>query len=154
MAAGFEIYGQFYPAVEAFTLGDPVLIRELTGMDFVDFSEAYDELIVELNQAADGEANVDPAVLIGLVGVAVWQANPTWRRDKVVKFVEHLPTDALKLVGDEEEGDDQDPPAPAPEDSRSGGTQTDSSSSAGATANQNGSGDPTSALSVVSESPT
>lgn len=145
---GFDIYGKFYPMVEAFALGDPVLIRELTGLDFPSFAEAYDELTDAVGDS-DGEVEIDPVVLVGLVGVSVWHANPTWRRDKVLRYVQHLPIEQIQLVGGEED-DADDPPADTPPAKASGGTPADSSSSAGETANPNGSGGQTSPIGAAS----
>ena len=150
---GFEIHGRFYPAAQSFNLGDPVLVRDLTGLDFPTFAEMYDELVDELAAAQDPDGvMVDPVLLIGLVGVAVWHANPTWQRHKVVRFVQPLEIDAIKFVGgeDDEDENDESPPAAAPADTASGGTPAGSNNSAGATATQNGSGDPTLATGAVS----
>lgn len=147
--SGFEIYGKFYPMVEAFELGDPVLIRELTGLDFPTFAQEHDELIAAAAAADDDELDIDPVVLVGLVGVSVWHANPTWRRDKVLRYVQHLPIEQIQLVGGEED-DTDDPPADTPPDKASGGTPADSSSSAGETANPNGSGGQTSPIGAAS----
>lgn len=146
---GFDIYGKFYPMVEAFALGDPVLIRELTGLDFPAFAEAYDELADTVGDS-DGEVSIDPVVLVGLVGVSVWHANPTWRRDKVVRFVQHLSMDAIQFVGDELEADDAGPPAVTGEDRASGGTPADSPSSEAESVSPNGSGAQTSPTGAVS----
>lgn len=154
MESGFEIYGKFYPVVESFALGDPVLIRDLTGLDFVSFVEAQESLVAEIEEARQrgdvDSVQMDPVVLIGLVGVAVWHVNTTWRRDKVARWVQQLPNECLTLMGDEEEADDESPPAETLEGKAAGGTPADSRLLGAAIANPNGSGDPTSPIGAAS----
>lgn len=101
---GFKIDDQVYPFPERFRLGDPVLVEEVTNIDFQTFSERLDE------QNANVKAGVtdkgDPVVLAGLVAVAIWQANPRWKLDRVVAFAQQLDLDGFETVG----GDDG-PPA-------------------------------------------
>jgi hypothetical protein len=102
---GFEIRGRLYPFPKSFRAGDTLLIRELTGMEFIAFCEALDD-----------EENEDERVTIGLLGTAIWQQHTTWRRDKVVRYVEGLDLESMNLVGlddepdDEEEGEEDSPP--------------------------------------------
>lgn len=100
--AGFVIAGEFYPTPTAFRLGDPVLITELTGLIFEQFAEAI----------GDEDRAGDPAVLIGLVGVSIWQKHPRWKRERVVAYVQQLDLSDLTFQGGSEE-DEADPPAPA-----------------------------------------
>lgn len=93
---GFEIDGRRYPFPESFRLGDPVLVAELSGMPFPEFAE----------KLQDEEERKDPAVLIGLVGVAVWQGNPRWRRARVVEYVQQIDTEGFEAFG----GDGEDEP--------------------------------------------
>lgn len=95
--AGFIIAGREYPFPETFRLGDPVLITQTTGMTFKEFSAALD----------DEELREDPAVLLGLVAVAVSQGNPRWKRDRVIEFVEQIDLDSFDSFG----GDDPQGPA-------------------------------------------
>lgn len=81
--AAFVIEGREYPVPQAFRLGDPVLVTEVTGMQWMDFAELLDE-----------GAN-DPRVMLGLIAVSVWQANPSWKRDRVARFVEQLAMDQV-----------------------------------------------------------
>jgi hypothetical protein len=97
---GFEIEGRRYPFPESFRLGDPVLVAELTGMSFPEFAEALD----------DPDRREDPAILIGLIGVAVWQGNPRWRRDKVIAYVQQIDLGEFEAFGGGAE-DEQLPPA-------------------------------------------
>lgn len=123
--AGFLIDGREYPFPEKFRLGDPVLVKQLTGMEFKDFAEALD----------DEDRREDPAILIGLIGVAVWQGNPRWTRDRVQAYVQQVDLEGFEAFG----GEDADPPEPAvtPEpsipttepDGGSGGSRDESSES-------------------------
>jgi hypothetical protein len=85
---GFSIGTEFYPFPSSFRLGDPVLVAEVTGISWNEFAEMLD----------DG----DPRTLAGLVAVAVWQKNPGWRRERVLRYVEALEMDALQFQGDVE----------------------------------------------------
>lgn len=98
---GFVIQGVFYPTPTAFKLGDPVLIEELTGKLFPDFAEAL----------GDEDRQNDPAVLIGLIGVAVWHQHPKWPRARVVEYVQQLDIEAFEFQGGTE--DEPVPPATA-----------------------------------------
>lgn len=100
---GFEIDGRFYPAPERFRALDPLLIHELTGMDFIDFSEALQ----------DPERRRDPILNVGVIGVAVWQGNPRWTREKIIRFMQNLDMDDIEPIspeGDAEEGANAGPP--------------------------------------------
>lgn len=97
--AGFNIGGTFYPFPKTFRLGDPVLIRELTGMEFPEFALALD----------DKTRREDPVILLGLIGVAIWQANPRWTRDRVMSFVQMVPLESVEGVGAAKE-DEEVPP--------------------------------------------
>lgn len=85
---GFNIGSDFYEFPTSFRLGDPVLVGDVTGMEWNDFAERLDDK--------------DPRTLIGLVAVAVWQKHPSWRRDKVVRHVESLNFDAVDFPNIEE----------------------------------------------------
>lgn len=98
---GVEIYGRFYPWPERFRLGDPVLVREVTGMDWPEFVRALDE--------TDPDEAPDQVVLAGLVAVAFWQGNQQMSREKARRTVERIPQDKLEII----EGDDASPPAQA-----------------------------------------
>lgn len=117
--AGFEIDGRFYAFPDSFALGDPVLVKELTGMPFTpDFTDAVSD--------PEFLENPDPTVLIGLVGVAVWQGNPRWKREKVVQFVSRIDFDKFEAVGGDEEEETLPPAVPAGEPAI---TSSDASSS-------------------------
>lgn len=98
--AGFQIGSQLYPFPESFRLGDPVLITEVTGMAFTDFAEAID----------DETQRENPIIFAGLIAVAIWQANPRWKRERVRQFVESLDINAVQTVGGDDEGADPDRP--------------------------------------------
>ncbi len=91
MADRFEIFDKEYPLPQAFRMGDPVLVEEVTGLTWGEFSDRMDD--------ADG----DPAIMLGMLAVAVWQTNPRWRRDKVARYVEGLKIEDVKFVGEERE---------------------------------------------------
>lgn len=105
--AGFLIAGVLYPIPDGFLLGDPVIIRELTGMAFPDFSEAMQEA------QEDPSRGSDPVLMVGLVGVAVARKHPGWSRDRVVKYVQRVEFEQLSGQGGEEADEDGDPPTPA-----------------------------------------
>jgi hypothetical protein len=96
---GFTIEGRFYPWPESFRIGDPVLIRELTGYEWEDFAARLD----------DGPG-MD--MLAGLVGVAVWQGNPRWRRDRVLEYVQRIDIAAIDFPEVASNGGDAGPPEP------------------------------------------
>jgi hypothetical protein len=104
--AGYQIRNKFYPFPSSFRLLDSVLIRELTGM-------SWEEFINGMPDDDDPDAVADPTVMSGLIGVAVWQANPTWPRAKVSRFVQGITMEEVEAVGmeeDEEEEADASPP--------------------------------------------
>lgn len=107
--AGFQIGRRFYPFPTRFRLGDPVLVEELTGCQWDEFIDRLPE------DDAPDEEQLDPIAQLGLIGVAIWQENPTWRRDRVVRYTQALERDQIELVApdapDEEELDE--PAAPA-----------------------------------------
>ena len=112
--AGFEINGRFYPMPATFRLGDPVLVEELTGLEFPDFAER-----LGLAQQVP-DADLDPVLTLGLIGVSIWQANPRWRRDKVVRYVQAIPQDDVEFQG----SDDEDGPSPPAEPTADGSTDS------------------------------
>ena len=96
--AGYQIGKRFFPFPASFRLGDPVLIRDLTGM-------SWEEFVNAMPDEDDPDAIGDPVVMLGMLGVAVWQTNPTWRRDRVVKYVQNVMIEDVEAVGiDDEEG--------------------------------------------------
>lgn len=101
---GVEIYKRFYPWPERFRLGDPVLVKEVTGMRWPEFVAALEE--------QDEDEAPDQVVLAGLIAVAFWQGNPQMSRDKARRAVEKIPQEDIELIGSDEE-DDVDPPAQA-----------------------------------------
>lgn len=107
MSAGFEIYKRFYPFPDRFRLGDPVLVREVTGMDWPEFVDALEQM--------ETNGDTDQVVLAGLAAVAFWQGNHTMSRDKVRRIMERTPQEDVELVGfdddDEVEAGDVSPPA-------------------------------------------
>lgn len=98
--AGFTVEGTFYPWPAGFRFGDTVLVCEVTGLSWDDFSRLQDA----------GAA--DPRVIAGMVATAVWQANPKWPRQRVREYVERLDIGALDVPEQEPPGGDAGPPAP------------------------------------------
>ena len=92
MAGGaFKIDGVEYEFPTGFRLGDTVLVEKLTGLEFAEFAERVD-------RGAAGQG--DMVILTGFIGVAVWQKNPLWLRDRVVGFVERVSLDAFEAVAE------------------------------------------------------
>lgn len=98
---GYQIGGRFYPAVETFKLGDPILIQEITRLEWDEFVERLpsDEEIAQVW--------FDPVLRAALVGVAVARGNPNWRLEKVVRYIRGLDMDDVELVGPEDDEEDQ-----------------------------------------------
>lgn len=114
---GFEIYNRFYPAPQRFRLGDPVLVREVTGMEWPQFTQALaemdEEFAVAVAEGRQDEFVPDQVVLLGLIAVAFWQGNQTMTRAKVAREVQKIPIDKVQFVAGESEEDDGRPPAEA-----------------------------------------
>lgn len=89
MADGFEVNDRFYKMPESFRMGDPILVEEVTGLTWPEFSDRLEE--------PEG----DPAVMLGMLAVAVWQGNDRWRREKVARFVEALSIEDVKFIAEE-----------------------------------------------------
>lgn len=86
---GFEIDDVFYPFVSSYRLCDPILVRDVTGMDWAEFAEKLDA--------------GDPGARAGVVAVSIWQQHPKWSREKAVYFVQTLDVDKIVWsVTDEE----------------------------------------------------
>ncbi len=107
----FLIDDREYAMPTSFRLIDPVLIRELTGLEWQEFTGRLDG--IDQDDPAASEADMDPVVLLGLVGVAVWQQHPRWPREKVKRYVGELDIAALSFQGGEAVGDP--PPVPGPD---------------------------------------
>ena len=142
---GFQIGRRFYPFPASFRLGDPVLVEELTGLDWHAFLDRLPD-----EDAPDGQ-EPDPVAMLGLVGVAVWQANPRWRRDRVVSYVQGLDMGDVEAVGaDDDEEDEASPPAEAepapgqPDSETSASSSRPESESPSAASSPTGSGTETS----------
>jgi hypothetical protein len=114
--SGFEIKhpeakeGRFYSWPASFRLGDTVLIEKVTGLSWPEFTERVPEEDEAIPEMAGSE---DMVVLVGLMAAGIWQAHPTWRRDKVVQYVERLDQDRVTFIGadvDEPEEGEERPP--------------------------------------------
>ena len=115
----FKIGEQVFPIPTSYRLGDPMLVEDLTGLKFDQFAERLDEqnvLLAERQARIDaGESEednpppTDNAVLLALVGVAVWQTNERWTRDRVRRFVERIDFADLVTEGGDDEEEMEDP---------------------------------------------
>jgi hypothetical protein len=103
-APSFEIGGVVYPVPTAFRITDPALVREVTGMDWAEFVDGL------------REEQEDPVLVAGLVAVAVSQANPGWRRERVVRYLGEIDFTDLG-VNPATNGADAGPPDGTPEQS-------------------------------------
>jgi hypothetical protein len=102
-AASFEIGGVVYPVPTAFRITDPALVREVTGMDWAEFVEGL------------REEEQDPVLVSGLVAVAVSQANPGWRRDRIIRYLGEIDFEELGFNQPSTNGADAGPPDETPE---------------------------------------
>src|SRR5262245_23278325 len=113
---GVEIYKRFYPWPDAFRLGDPVLVKEITGMRWPDFVQALDEQNEAIEMAEEmgmPSPQPDQVVLAGLIAVAFWHGNPMMNRDKARRALERIPMDDIELIDGDEGEVDLSPPAQA-----------------------------------------
>lgn len=87
---GFKVGGHFFPFVHEYKHGDPILIHEVTGLEWNEFAEL-------LADAADGPAN--PILETALLAISVQHAQPTWSRKRVNDFVRNLALGSEEIVG-------------------------------------------------------
>ena len=106
----FEVEGRRYPMPQSFRLGDPVLVTQLTGMQWSVFVDALD----------DPDRAEDPIMLLGLIAVSVWQGNPRWTRERCARYVEQLDIGAVRV--DAPETDAVPPTSPGTAPASSSGT--------------------------------
>ena len=99
---GFTIEGRTYPVPTSFRLCDPVLVTQLTGMAWAAFVELLE----------DSEAS-DPTAMAGMIGVAVWQGNPKWTRDRVVRYVENIDLASVEVNAGEADASPPDAGTPS-----------------------------------------
>lgn len=124
--AGFVIDGNTYAFPTRFRLGDWVLIRDVTGLESGEFATRIDDVRERVNAGEEiptGESSL--LTMVGMVAVAVWQANPRWTRDRVRQYVESLDIATFEMV----RGDDAVPPTGVPA-SPSSGTSSEPTSTA------------------------
>jgi hypothetical protein len=117
--SGVEIYKRFYAWPDTFRLGDPVLVKEVTGMKWPDFAAALDEqnqAIEEAEEMGGPAPQPDQVVLAGLIAVAFWQGNPMMSRDKARRALERIPMDDIEVIDGDEGEADVGPPAPGGEE--------------------------------------
>ena len=135
---GFEIYKRFYPSPTRFRMGDPVLVTEVTGMTWPEFTAALDAMETDYASLAEqgraDEFQADHTLLLGLMAVAFWQGNPTMSRAKVVRAIERIPIDDVDFIAADTEEDvgppaqtaqEADGNAPTPTSSESDGSPED-----------------------------
>jgi hypothetical protein len=100
--AGVRIGGRFYPFVDQFKHGDPILIMEVTGLDWDTFSDML------AKAGDDPEGRVNPIVQTALIAVAVQREHKTWSRREVSDYIrdldlggeEYVPGSEDKIEGD------------------------------------------------------
>ena len=88
--AGFLIRDVLYPFAENFTFADAPLIREATGLEFEEFAERVDAMQPDKDDDGnpiEGTGKNDLLAISALVAVSISRAEPTWRRDRIVKFL-------------------------------------------------------------------
>jgi len=108
--SGVEVYKRFYPWPNSFRLGDPVLVNQMTGMTWPEFTAALDaqnQAIAEAEEMGDEPPQADQVVLAGLIAVAFWQGNPHMSRDKARRALERVPMEEIEMI--DEETDDRPP---------------------------------------------
>lgn len=115
---GFQINDRFYPMTLTFKWGDPALIRDVTGISFKEFGEMVADFFDSTN-GDDGNGELDPVMLSGLLAVSVWRQHPRWDRDRVRRFVESLDFEDAELTGPDGEEADTGPPSKAAGESTS-----------------------------------
>lgn len=106
---GIKVRDVFYPFPGSATLDDGVLIKRLTGMKPKAFARELGEFQKEM---ADGTASLDdmdPGILLGLIGWTISRGQPSWDQDRVIAYVKALEIDNFEIVGPEEE-DEANPP--------------------------------------------
>ena len=115
---GFEIYKRFYPAPTRFRMGDPVLVKEVTGMSWPEFTAALDAMerdysaLVEQGNADEFEP--DHILMLGMMAVAFWQGNPSMGRAKVVRAIERIPIEEVEFIASDADDEvDVSPPGVA-----------------------------------------
>lgn len=92
---GFLIRGLFYPFPRSFKISFPVLVKEVSSLDWLPFISKVHGL-----EPPEGIATPDDSlVLAGLIGCAVWTVNTGWSRQEVARFVEGLDEDEVDVQG-------------------------------------------------------
>jgi hypothetical protein len=128
---GVEIYKRFYAWPDRFRIGDPVLVKEITGMRWPDFVQALDdqnEAIAEAEEMGGPSPNPDQVVLAGLIAIAFWQGNPQMSRDKARRALERVWMEDVEVVDGDEGEADLGPPASGGEEAATEPSMTSSKS--------------------------
>ncbi len=101
---GVRINGEFYPFVDKFKHGDPILILEVTGLEWDRFAELIEQ--------AEENGTPNPIVQTALIAVAVQRGHPGWSRNKVSEFMRNLDFGSEEFEGGtEDESGDALPPS-------------------------------------------
>lgn len=107
-APAFLIAGVKFPIPTRYRMGDPVLVEEVAGLKFDEFARRLD--------TGEWLTGQDPAVLAGVVAVAVWQTNTDWTREKVRRMVQQVDPEQFEWsFPEQEEEAEVDPEAPGAE---------------------------------------
>ncbi len=126
---GVRINGRFYPYVDAFKHGDPILIHEVTGLDWDEFSEM-------LAKAGDGRG-VNPIAHTAMIAVAIQREHKTWSRREVSDYIRDVDLGAEEIVGVEEPSKPEEMLPPPESASNSSSSDETSSTSAESTSAPN-----------------
>ncbi len=126
-----------YPFVDGFKHGDPILIHEVTGLDWDEFSEM-------LAKSSDGRVN--PIVQTALIAVAIQRVHQTWTRREVSEFIRNRDLGEEEYVGGEAAKEEEMlPPSESGESSDSSEETSSTSPESPSSPSPTDSGDPGSA---------
>lgn len=118
MQPGFKIDEKEYEFPTRFRMCDPALVEELTGLEFSQFAARIDRVNASIQE---GERAGDAVVMSGMIGVAIWQANPRWARGRVVEMVQQIDMDSFEAIeGADDTGEatpDEEPETPSSDSS-------------------------------------
>lgn len=89
---GFQIEGRFFPFVQSYKHGDPILIHEVTGLSWDEFADL-------LAESAEDGARPNPIIQTALIAVAIQRQYPTWSRRRVAQYVNNLELGSEEVVG-------------------------------------------------------
>ena len=99
---GFQIDGHFFPFVQQYKHGDPILIHEVTGLEWDEFAEAMQreaEKFEEAERMGGAGFAANPIVQTALLAVAVQRAQPKWSRRRVADYIRNIDLGSEEVVG-------------------------------------------------------